>query len=213
MMDECVGHMIERVEIPSADKIEVTPRRMFTGSKENYLAYQPEADHVPSMVKAGDGFHIHVTGLTHDERGYPNMTVPTQGRLVRRLVDKIKLNADKIVEYKDDQVEGADIVVVTYGITSRTALPAIDQARSEGMKVGHMRLIVAWPFPEKRIRELAAKVKSFVVPELNFGQMVLEVERCAAGKANTLCVPHAGGTVHHPKDIYEAIRASVKGAK
>ncbi|MCU0411426.1 MAG: 2-oxoacid:acceptor oxidoreductase subunit alpha [Bacteroidetes bacterium] len=213
MMDECVGHMIERVVIPSADKIEVTPRRMHTGSKEEYLAFAPKADLVPDMVKAGDGYHMHVTGLTHDEKGYPNMTVGTQARLVRRLVDKIKLNAEKIVDYREDGVEGADIVVVTYGITSRTALPAIEQARSEGLKVGHLRLVVAWPFPEKRIRELSSKVKAFVVPELNFGQMTLEVERCAAGRANTVCVPHAGGTVHNPKDIYEAIRDSVKGAK
>ena len=92
-------------------------------------------------------------------------------------------------------------------------LTAIDQARREGMKVGHLRLVVAWPFPEERIRALSSQVKAFVVPELNFGQMALEVERCAAGKANVVCVPHAGGTVHDPKEIYAGIRASVKGGR
>jgi 2-oxoglutarate ferredoxin oxidoreductase subunit alpha len=163
------------------------------------------------MVKAGEGYQIHVTGLTHDERGYPSMTVDTQTKLVTRLVNKLRVNADSIVDYREDGVEGADIVVVTYGITSRTAIPAIEQARKEGMRIGHLRLVTAWPFPEKRIRELASKVKAFVVPELNLGQMVYEVERVAGGKASITHVPHAGGTVHDPKEIYAAIRESLKG--
>jgi 2-oxoglutarate ferredoxin oxidoreductase subunit alpha len=212
MMDECVGHMIERVVIPKAEEIEIHERRFYKGVRKDFLLYQPDADLVPPMVKAGDGYNIHVTGLTHDERGYPDMSVAAQGRLVRRLTDKIRLNADAIVEYREDKVEEAEVVVVTYGITSRTAIPAVEQARKEGMKVGHLRLITAWPFPEKRIRELAAKVKAFVVPEINLGQMVLEVERAAGrSSARVLSVPQAGGTVHEPKDIYRAIRESWKG--
>ncbi len=163
------------------------------------------------MVKAGDGYQIHVTGLTHDEKGYPSMTVGAQANLVTRLVNKIRVNADKIIDYQEDGVEGAEVVVVTYGITSRIAIPAIEQARKEGKKIGHLRLVTVWPFPEKRIRELASKVKAFVVPELNLGQMVYEVERVAGGKAKMIHVPHAGGTVHNPKDIYTAIKDSVKG--
>ena len=211
MMDECVGHMTERVVIPPAEEIELYPRRYYEGTMEDYLPFKPDSDLVPPIVKAGDGYHIHVTGLTHDERGYPVMTAVAQEKLVRRLVDKIRLNADKIVEYKEDKVEGAEVVVVTYGITSRVAIPAIEQARKEGIKVGHLRLIVAWPFPEKRIREIAGKVKAFVVPEINYGQMVLEVERHAAGKAQVKLVPHGGGSVHNPKDIYNAIKKSLEG--
>jgi len=211
MMDECVGHMIERVIIPPATEIHVLKRRYYHGEKKDFLPYKADKDLVPPMIKAGDGYEIHVTGLTHDEKGYPNMTVPTQAKLIRRLIDKLHVNADKIIDYRDEHVEGAEIVVVTYGITSRTAIPAIEQARKEGMKVGHMRLITAWPFPEKRIRELAPKVKAFVVPEINLGQMVYEVERLASGKARVVHVPHAGGTVHNPKDIYAAIKDSVKG--
>jgi 2-oxoglutarate ferredoxin oxidoreductase subunit alpha len=206
MMDECVGHMTERVLIPSADEIEIYPRRFYEGLKTEYLPYRANGELVPSMVKAGDGYRIHVTGLTHDERGYPSMTVGAQEKLIRRLLNKLKLNADKIVEYQEDQVEGADIVVVTYGITSRVAIPAIEQARKEGLKVGHLRLVVVWPFPEKRIARLAEKINGFVVPELNYGQIVREVERCAAGMAPVKLVPHAGGTVHNPKDIYDAIK-------
>jgi 2-oxoglutarate ferredoxin oxidoreductase subunit alpha len=211
MLDECVGHMTERVVIPPADQIEITPRRTWEGSKEDFLLFKADADLVPPIVKAGDGFNIHVTGLTHDERGYPVMTPAAQEKLVRRLVDKIRKNADAIVEYREDQVDGAEIVVVSYGITSRVAIPAIEQARREGMKVGHLRLITAWPFPTKRIRELSTKVQGFVVPEINYGQMVREVERCVAGRARVQLVPHGGGSVHNPKDIYAAIAGVGKG--
>lgn len=211
MMDECVGHMTERVVIPPADQIEVTPRRFYQGPREDFLPFKPDRDLVPLMVKAGDGYNIHVTGLTHDERGYPAMTVAAQEQLVRRLVDKIMVNAPRIVEYVEDGVDGADVVLVTYGISSRTAIPAIDQARKDGIKVGHLRLVVIWPFPEERIRELTSKVKAFVVPELNLGQMVREVERCAAGKASVHPVGHCGGGVHNPHDIYNEIKKALRG--
>ena len=211
MLDECVGHMTERVIIPPADQIEITPRRYWDGPKEDFLLFKPAEDLVPFIVKAGDGYNVHVTGLTHDERGYPVMTPAAQEKLVHRLVDKIRKNADAIVEYKEDQVEGAEVVVVSYGITSRVAIPAIEQARAEGMKIGHLRLITAWPFPTKRIRALSTQVKGFVVPELNYGQMVREVERCVAGRARVQLVPHGGGSVHNPKDIYAAIAGVQKG--
>lgn len=210
MMDECVGHMTERVVIPSADKIRIFPRRYYKGDAEAYLPYKADDDLVPAIIKAGDGYKIHVTGLTHDERGYPSMTVATQEKLIHRLIDKIRFNADKIVEYKEDEVEGAEVVVVTYGITSRVAIPAIQKARKVGIKVGHIRLIVAWPFPEKRIKELAGKIKSYVVPEINYGQMVLEVERVSSGKTRIISLPHGGGTVHNPNDIYSAIINSIR---
>jgi 2-oxoglutarate ferredoxin oxidoreductase subunit alpha len=210
MMDECVGHMIERVIIPPAHEIQVFKRRYYHGPKNELLLFHPDKDLVPPMVKAGKGYQIHVTGLTHDEKGYPSMTVSTQATLVTRLVNKLRVNAEKIIDYREDSIEGADIVVVTYGITSRTAIPAIEQARKEGLKVGHFRMVTAWPFPEERIRELSLRVKSFVVPELNLGQMVYEVERIAGSKVKIEHVPHAGGTVHNPKKIYAAIKNSAK---
>jgi 2-oxoglutarate ferredoxin oxidoreductase subunit alpha len=107
--------------------------------------------------------------------------------------------------FEEEQIEGADVVVVSYGITSRVAQRAIEAARKRGLRVGKLRLITAWPFPEKKIRELAAKVKAFVVPEINLGQMVREVERAAAGQARTFAVTHAGGGVHNPEDILKVI--------
>jgi 2-oxoglutarate ferredoxin oxidoreductase subunit alpha len=207
MLDECVGHMTEKVVIPPADKLEITPRRMTHKKPGEYRPFEPIGGMVPEMTKAGDGHRIHVTGLTHDERGYPVMTAAAQDKLMRRLMGKIDANADKIIRIEERNVAGADVVVVSYGITSRVAEHAAALAREQGVKVGTLRLITAWPFPEKRIRELAPKLKGgFVVPELNFGQMALEVERVAGGKCKTLCVPHAGGTVHDPQVIANAIR-------
>jgi 2-oxoglutarate ferredoxin oxidoreductase subunit alpha len=211
MMDECVGHMIERVVIPNAEEINIIDRQYYTGDKKDFELFKPNKHLVPPMVKAGDGYHIHVTGLTHDERGYPDMSVQAQDRLVKRLVEKLQKNSDVIVDYKEENIEDADVVVVTYGITSRVAVPAMEQARKEGLKVGHLRLITAWPFPEKRISELAARVKAFVVPELNLGQMVREVERLVKGDVEVKSVPHAGGTVHDPDEIYTAIKRCAKG--
>jgi 2-oxoglutarate/2-oxoacid ferredoxin oxidoreductase subunit alpha len=205
MLDEVVGHMTEKVVIPPAEEIEVEPRRYTTIPPGEFLAYKPREDLVPDMPRTAQGYNMHVTGLTHDERGYPDMKPAMQDKLVKRLVDKIRKNRDKIILYEEDQIEGADVVVVCYGITSRVAQRAIEMAREKGVKVGKFRLITAWPFPEKKIAETAAKVKALVVPELNLGQMVREVERAAAGKAVVRHVPHAGGTVHPPEDILKAI--------
>jgi 2-oxoglutarate ferredoxin oxidoreductase subunit alpha len=205
MMDECVGHMMERVVIPPADQIKIYPRRMTNVPPDKFLPFKPGPDLVPEMFKAGDGYRIHVTGLTHDYRGYPNMSPEIQEELVHRLVDKIRVNTPKIIRYEENEVAKADVVVVSYGITSRVATEAIAQARRQGLKVGMLRLIVCWPFPEQRIFELASQGKAFVVAEMNYGQMVLEVERAARGRSPVLLAGHGGGTVHNTEDIIQKI--------
>jgi 2-oxoglutarate ferredoxin oxidoreductase subunit alpha len=210
MMDECVGHMTEKVVIPPADEIDIVPRKLTDKKPGEYKPYEVNGRPVPEMARAGDGHRFHTTGLTHDERGYPAMTVECQEESVRRLMDKIRLNADQIIRIEEEDVEGADVVVVAYGITARVARMGIDMARAEGVKVGFLRLVVVWPFPEERIRELAKEIKAFVVPEINYGQMVLEVERCAYGQAPAVLVPHGGGGVHDPADICKAIVEAAK---
>jgi 2-oxoglutarate ferredoxin oxidoreductase subunit alpha len=205
MTDECVGHMTEKVVIPPAEEIEIVPRRLTAQSPAEYLPYRVDGSFIPEFARAGDGYRFHTTGLTHDERGYPVMSAECQEMCVHRLIEKITKNADKIVRYDEEKTDGADVVVVTYGITARVARMGIDMARERGVKVGVVRLIVVWPFAEKLIRELAGKIKGFVVPEINYGQIVLEVERCAAGKCATVGVPHGGGSVHEPEDICQAI--------
>jgi 2-oxoglutarate ferredoxin oxidoreductase subunit alpha len=211
MLDECVGHMIERVVIPPADQLEVVERKWTTKPPGKYLPYEvTDGTMVPDACMVGQGHRIHTTGLTHDERGYPVMNWQTQEKLVRRLVDKIRKSADRIVRYEETDVEDAEVVVVAYGITSRVALRAIAMARQKGVKVGMHRLIVAWPFPEKRIAELSRQVKAIVVPELNYGQMYFEVERVAQGRCRSRLVEHGGGTVHNPNDIYNALMEVVQ---
>ncbi len=205
MLDECVGHMTEKVVIPSAEQIEVTPRRYTSRPPDEFRAFEPKADLVPDMVRAGDGYRFHVTGLTHDERGYPSMNLETQDRMVRRLQEKLKPLANGRALCETADLEDADVVVVSYGITSRVAQRAIQMARARGVRAGKFRLISAWPFPEQRIRELAGRVKAFVVPEINLGQMAHEVQRAAAGRAAVIPVNHAGGSVHNPDVILNAI--------
>jgi len=210
MMDECVGHMTEKVVIPKAEEIEITPRKFYKGKKESYRPYKFNgSDSVAPMVKAGDGYFIHITGLTHDERGYPVINAEAQEKNVKHLVNKILKNEEKIRIIEEDQVEGADVVVISYGISSRVAMKAVEAAREKGLKVGTLRLVTVWPFPESRIRELSKSVKAFVVPEINLGQISTEVERCAGGNAKTILVSHAGGWVHDPADILNAIEESI----
>lgn len=213
MTDEAVGHMTERVVIPPAEKIRLFPRRLPRVPPEQYHPFEPEEDLVPPMAIAGQGYRFHVTGLTHDERGYPTTVASAQEKLVRRLVEKIRRNADDIIRIEEDGTEDAEVIVVAYGISARVALLPVQQAREEGLKVGMVKLISVWPFPEKRLRLLAERVRAFVVPELNAGQISLEVERCAAGRACVLPVLHMGGEVIHPDRILEAIRDAALARK
>jgi 2-oxoglutarate ferredoxin oxidoreductase subunit alpha len=210
MMEEIVGHMTEKVIIPEADKIEIVPRRWTSKKPGEYLPFKPEADGVPDMVKAGDGYNIHASGLTHNEKGYPAINADVQEDQVGRIVRKIRENAHKIYWYETDDTNDAEVVVVSYGMTSRVAKEAVRMADAKGMKVGHVRLIVTWPFPEPLIRELSEKVKAFVVAEINYGQMVLEVERCACGRAKVLFSGQGVGRVHQPEEILEKIMEANK---
>jgi len=205
MLDECVGHMTEKVVIPESDRIAITPRRYTTKPASEFHLFEPREDQVPDMVRAGEGYRFHVTGLTHDERGYPSMNVETQDRMVRRLQDKLKPFDNGRALYEAEHLDDAEVVVVSYGITSRVAQRAIQLARARGIRAGKFRIISAWPFPDQHFRQLAEKIKAFVVPELNLGQMVHEVARASGGKVPVIPVTHAGGSVHNPEAILKAI--------
>ena len=214
MADEAVGHMTERVTIPPVESLKLYPRRKPTVPPEQYRPFEGEANGVPAMACAGEGYHLHVTGLTHDERGYPATATPdAQARLIHRLIAKICDNRADIIRTEGNWLEDAEVIVVAYGISARIALWPIEMARAEGIKVSWLKLVTVWPFAEDSIRELASSVKAFVVPEINYGQIALEVERCAAGKARTILVPHAGGDVHEPHVILDAIREAVAQRK
>ena len=210
MTDGAVGHMYEKVVIQPRDKVHLVPRRKPEVPPGEYQPYEPDADLVPPMANSGEGYRFHVTGLTHDERGYPAMNAEAQDRLIRRLVEKVEKYSEEIIELEEDGIDGAEVVVCAYGITARVSLIAVERARNEGIPVGMLRLVTVWPFPQGRIAEIARQVKAFVVPEINYGQISLEVERSAGGAAKTILVPHMGGAVHDPQVILEAIRQAAK---
>jgi 2-oxoglutarate ferredoxin oxidoreductase subunit alpha len=218
MTDAEVGHMTEKVVIPLPEEVEIVTRRevhkgdvepdhfrIFRDSGRGYSAGDG-AGYISPMVAAGAGYRIHVTGLTHDERGYPVMNARAHEWKVARLVNKIRTNLDDIVQVEGRYLDNAEVVVVSYGISARTSLWPIEQARQEGLRVGYLRLITVWPFPERQVRELARGIRAFVVPEINMGQIVREVERCAGGQAQVFSVHRPGGDILEPHMLLDTIR-------
>jgi len=210
LMDEVVGHMWERVVIPPKEEIKLIMRKKPTRPPEKFLPFKADKDLVPEMPIAGDGYRIHVTGLTHDEKGYPAMNDVAHNKLVKRLVDKIRRHAEEIIEIEELFTEDAQVVLVSFGISARICRYVLNKARAEGLKLGLLRLITIWPFPEKRIFELAKRIKAFVVVEINLGQITFEVERAAKGQCETVLVPHAGGHIHDPEDVWNVIKKFLK---
>ncbi|MFC1839923.1 2-oxoacid:acceptor oxidoreductase subunit alpha [Thermodesulfobacteriota bacterium] len=209
MTDEVIGHMSEKVIIPETSEIKTISRPKPSGRKDRFKLYRPASNGVAPMPSAGDGYNIHVTGLTHDERGYPVMTVEAQAEMMDRIVHKIRDNRDDIIMTESHNLEDAEIVLVSYGISARTSLAAMHQARSMGMKVGLLRLLTIWPFAEDKIRELAKRVKGFVTVEINLGQIHLEVSRCAGDRADCHLVGHPGGTVITPEEVLAKIKEAI----
>lgn len=208
MSDEVIGHMVERVVIPRLDEIPIWQRKRPGKSPNGDGRFKPfealDPDLVPPMAYPGDGHKIHISGLTHDERGYPDLTPENHQRLVTRLVNKIKLNADNLIMTEERYLDDARIVVISFGATARSARRAVDEARAAGIPAGYLRLISIWPFPEQLIRELAQQADAFVVAEMNLGQMALEVERHV--RQPVAGVFHAGGRMMPPEPMLEKIK-------
>ena len=211
LADEIVGHMWERVTIPDQEAINIVNRKK---PKENpsskFAPFKPDSDLVPPMAVFGQGYHFHATGLTHDERGYPRTDSPeAQTKLVQRLCNKIRKNRDKITRYQQEMTDDAEVVVVAYGIAARAALSAVKKARAAGTKAGLLRLVTLWPFPEEQVSQVARKAKAIVVPEMNCGQIVREVERAAKATPVTF-LSKLGEEPHKPEEILDAIRRALK---
>ena len=210
LADGFIGHLWERVIIPPLEEIKVVKRKKPKVPPEKYIPFKPDDDLVPPMANFGDGYRVHVTGLTHDEHGYPRTDDPeVQFKLVQRLCEKIRKNAEKIIKIKELMLEDAEVAVIAYGIASRASISAVKKAREAGIKAGLLRLVTVWPFPEKIVSEIANQVKAIVIPEMNYGQLVREVER-AAKETPVHFIPKLGGEPHKPDEIFEVIRRAVK---
>ncbi len=214
MTDAEVGHMTEKVIIPPPEEIEIINRpqvRKGDVAPDHFRIFRDRPagngdGYVSPMAIAGQGYRIHVTGLTHDERGYPVMNAQAHEWNVARLVNKIRAHRDDIIQVEEQYLDDAELVVVSYGISARTSLWPIEQARQEGLRVGYLRLITVWPFPDERLRQLAKRIRAFVVPEINMGQIAREVERCAAGQAQVFSANRAGGDILEPHHVLSVIR-------
>ena len=208
LLDEVVGHMRERVVLPETSDIEVYPRRMPPCTKEEgYKPYTPMEDLVPNVPNFGTGHRIHVTGLIHDETGFPTSSADVTESTIKRLHEKISRVQDEITHYDEFFMEDAQYAVLAYGGTSRTAYAAVEIARQKGIKVGMIRLMTIWPFADKVVNDLAQKVKKILVPEMNYGQLVLEVTRAAFGQAQVISLPKYNAEIFTPEEICAAIEA------
>jgi len=207
LADEIVGHMWERITILEAESIKIVNRKKPTVPPSNEFApFKPDEDLVPPMAVFGEGYHFHATGLTHDERGYPRTeSAEAQTRLVQRLCNKIRENKGRIIRVENAMLEDAEVAVVAYGIAARAALSAVRKARAKGIKAGLLRPVTLWPFSEEQVAQMARRVKAIVVPEMNCGQIVREVER-AAKETPVIFLPKLGEEPHKPDEILDAIK-------
>ena len=206
MPDEIVAHMRERIEFPEPGEIEITPRKTPTVPPEQYKPYDTSFGDVPPLATFGSGYKFHVTGLNKMQDGFPTTKAEIVQAEEERQVRKVDANIDDIVTFEEYMLEDAEVVVVAYGSTSRSARYAVNVAREQGIKAGMFRIKTFWPFPDKQIKALAGKVKGFVIPEMNLGMCSIELERCAQGKAPVLGIFRVDGEPINPDQIVEKIK-------
>ena len=220
LMDEVVGHMREKVDLPDVEQVvsvsrenhaealvPIVNREMPAVPPEWYEPFGSTPSDVPPLAPFGEGYRYHVTGLLHDSRGFPTGRLDEVQSWIDRVFRKIDRNLDEIAMWEADGIEDARAVVVTYGATARSARQAIKMARARhGRKVGLLRLKTLWPFPEKAVERAAERAQRIIVAEMNLGQIALEVERIV-GRKKVLRVGRADGQMVSPQQILDAMRS------
>jgi 2-oxoglutarate ferredoxin oxidoreductase subunit alpha len=208
LMDEVVGHMREKVELPDADSVPIANREMPTVPPEWYEPFGCTPSDVPPLAPFGEGYRYHITGLLHDSRGFPTSRLDEIQPWIERVFRKIDRNLHEIAMWEEDGIDEARTVVIAYGSTARSARQAVKMARARyGRKVGLLRLKTLWPFPEAIVEDIGGQVQRIIVAEMNLGQIALEVERIV-GRRKVLRVGRADGQIVTPERILDAIRAS-----
>ena len=202
LMDEIIGHMREGIELPDPNKLIINQRKMsFHDGANKQCYFVPEGQYVPAMKPFGQGERYNITGLAHDESGFPVNSSEIAGKLVGRLLDKVEKNADDICRVEEVAMDDADTAIVCFGGTARAAMDALNTARAAGKKVGMFRPITVWPFPEKQLKARLGGLKRLLMVEHNHGQMLQEVQRAAAGALPVDFLGRIDGTVISPGDI------------
>ncbi len=206
LYDEIVGHMRERIEFPEPGELEVINRTEPTVSPEDYKPFDPSFGDVPPLAAFGSDYRFHVTGLNKAADGFPTTKANLVDDEQRRQIRKVDGNQPDIELNEEYLTEDAEVIIFAYGSTSRSARYAVNELRKEGIKVGLFRPITLWPFPEKRVAELAKQAKAIIVPELNLGQMILEVERVAKGTCNIVGINRVDGEPINPGQIIDQVK-------
>jgi 2-oxoglutarate ferredoxin oxidoreductase subunit alpha len=205
LMDEVVAHMREKVRMPDPESIEVFNRVKPDVPPDWYKPYEDSKTGVPAMANFGEGYRYHITGLTHDEMGFPTSKPDEIKACIERLFRKITLGLKDIQLWESLLVDDAEVVIVAYGCVARTAKQVVHDLREKGVKIGLLRLITLWPFPRRAVEQVAKRVKKFIVPEMNMGQIYREVLRVNAGRAQVVKVKRVDGELISPQEIMEAV--------
>lgn len=207
LMDEIVGHMREGIDIPSPDEIEIINRREAGNLGAYKFAYRvPEGKISLGLKPFGEGSRYNMTGLMHDYAGFPDNSPEDAAELMNRIMDKINDHLDDILDTEEYLLDDAEYAVVCFGGTTRAVRDAVDEARASGIKVGMWRPKTVWPFPEEDLRKLKDRLKGVLMVEHNYGQMLLEVQRCVEGKIPVEFIGRIDGTVIPPSEILDKIK-------
>lgn len=205
LTDEVVGHMREKIEIPEEGELEVFDR-IVPEPGSDYVPYGiAEGDIVPKMAPFGAGYRYHVTGLFHDESGFPSNSSENAKMMLERMMAKVNDHIDDIVTYDSFMLEDAEVVILSYGSSARTCRASVKQLREKGIKAGLFRPITLWPSPEKQIKALGKQVNKILVAEMNLGQYVYEVERIVKSDAEVHHIGRANGEVLTPGEIVSKV--------
>ena len=210
MPDEIVGHMRERIEIPEPGVIPLTDRTPPSVEPEEYKPYDTRFGDVPPLAAFGSEYRFHVTGLNKAEDGFPTTRAELVQQEEERQMRKIEDHIDDIVSYEEYMLDDADVAVVAFGSTARSARFAVREAREAGIKAGLFRIITYWPFPEKQIAGIARRVKAIITPEMNLGMTFHEVMRCAAGKSTVSGIFRVDGEPINPGQILDKIKEALR---
>lgn len=202
--DEVIAHMREKIEIP--DEVEVINRKKPSGPPGEYKPYKADDDLIPPLASFGEGYHFNITGLTHNEEGFPTIRPQEIQKLQQRLYDKIYKHLDELLEVEEYFIEDAESIIFAYGSSARAALSAVRTAREGGIKAGLLRPKIIWPFPDMVIDKIASKVRNIIVVEMNMGQILLEIERCVHGKCEVFSYLQVNGELITPESILQKIK-------
>ncbi len=213
LLDEVIAHMREKVDLKELEGLTVVNRKKTDSNKENFRAYEYTDDLVPPMEPIGNGYKFHVTGLSHDQTGFPTNSLEETKKLLTRLSQKIEKNLDDILMYDEIYTDDCETLIVTFGFSVRSSKDSIEYLRSKGIKVGLLAIKTVWPFPEEIVRKLSERVGHIFVPEMNMGQMILEVERVDKDNCKVIGINKFNGDIITPQDIISCIEEVYSYAK